>query len=305
MATIREYFDTDFSYALRVHGIMPQNGFEIELAVMYDFSGYHAFCAAYFSDPECKMDTYIEFLKILQHGRTKINFDGKVTLPSTRMFPGELQIENVPGALKISARFHADPNWVSIQEITTSTPARVFIYAEADLSNGEILELKSQGLSMGHDVQFRSTRHVKERVKGETPLAFISYDSRDREIAKKVATRLITMQCPVWYDEFSLKVGDDLRESIERGLKECRKCVLVLSKNFFSNNGWTKREFNSVFTREILEEQKLILPIWLEVSKQEVYDYSPSLLNVKGADWSALGVEEVCRQLMLSMMQES
>lgn len=35
------------------------------------------------------------------------------------------------------------------------------------------------------------------------------------------------------YHEFSLKVGDKLRESIEKGLKDCRKCILVLSPNFF------------------------------------------------------------------------
>jgi TIR domain len=58
--------------------------------------------------------------------------------------------------------------------------------------------------------------------------------------------------CPVWYDEFALKIGDNLRDSIERGLKECRKCVLVLSPNFLTNGGWTKKEFDSIFTREIL-----------------------------------------------------
>jgi hypothetical protein len=103
--------------------------------------------------------------------------------------------------------------------------------------------------------------------------------------------------CPVWYDEFSLKIGDSLRDSIEKGLKECKKCILVLSPNFLSNKGWTKKEFDSIFTREILEEQKLVLPVWFNVSKKDVYEYSPSLLNVKGADWNSLGEEEVCRQI--------
>ncbi|MCY7348963.1 MAG: toll/interleukin-1 receptor domain-containing protein, partial [Pyrinomonadaceae bacterium] len=99
-------------------------------------------------------------------------------------------------------------------------------------------------------------------------------------VARKIAINLEKMLCPVWYDEFSMKVGDNLRESIEKGLKECKKCILVLSPNFLLNNGWTKKEFDSIFTREILEEQKLVLQIWYQVTKQMVYEYSPSLLNV-------------------------
>ena len=102
--------------------------------------------------------------------------------------------------------------------------------------------------------------YAKRRSLYEKPLAFVSYDSRDREVAQKIAAGLQRMMCPVWYDQYSLKVGDNLRDSIERGLKECRKCVLVLSANFLSNKGWTKREFDSVFTREILEEKHLVLP---------------------------------------------
>ena len=111
------------------------------------------------------------------------------------------------------------------------------------------------------------------------------------------------MLCPVWYDEFSLKVGDNLRESIEKGLKECKKCILILSQNFIANNGWTKKEFDSIFTREIVEEKKLVLPVWYKVTKECVYDYSPSLLNVKGADWEMLGEDEVCRQLHRVIME--
>jgi len=36
-------------------------------------------------------------------------------------------------------------------------------------------------------------------------------------------------------------------------------------------------EFNSIFTREILERRNVILPIWHGVSQKDVYDYSPSL----------------------------
>jgi len=35
-----------------------------------------------------------------------------------------------------------------------------------------------------------------------------------------------------------------------------------------------QKEFDSIFTREILEKRKLVLPVWYNVSQQEVFDYS-------------------------------
>ena len=117
----------------------------------------------------------------------------------------------------------------------------------------------------------RDHQYMEERNKFEKPLGFVCHDSRDKEeIAKPLAVALLGMRCPVWYDEFSLKVGDSLRASVEKGLKECKRCVLIITKNFLSNEGWTKREFDSIFTRELIERSNVILPVWHEVSPEDV-----------------------------------
>ena len=153
--------------------------------------------------------------------------------------------------------------------------------------------VKQEATSHGHDLQMRTPRHAIARSKFENPLAFISYDSRDKNMVdRKIAINLQRMICPVWYDEFSLKVGDHLRNCIEKGLKKCRKCILILSPNFLSNNGWTKKEFDSIFTRELLEEKHLVLPVWFNVTKEQIYEYSPSLLNVKALIWTSESEEE-------------
>jgi hypothetical protein len=114
---------------------------------------------------------------------------------------------------------------------------------------------------------------------------------------RELAYEMVRLMCPVWYDEYSLKVGDSLRTNIENGLKEARKCIIVLSPNFMSNGGWGKAEFDSIFTREILEKQNVILPIWHNVTVQQVYDYSPRMAD-KVALPSSLGVPELARRLM-------
>lgn len=131
----------------------------------------------------------------------------------------------------------------------------------------------------------------------EKPLAFILHDSRDKEeIAMPLALKLSGLGIPVWFDEFSLKLGDSLRESIEKGIKETAFCILILTKNFLTNEGWTKTEFNSVFTKEIVQKNKVMLPIWHNVSKEEVYEYSPSLANRLAAKWSE-GVGSVAQKI--------
>ena len=86
-------------------------------------------------------------------------------------------------------------------------------------------------------------------------------------------------------------------ESIEKGLKECSKCILVLTPNFLGNKGWTRREYDSIFTRELVEKQKVILPVWNEISPEDVYQYSPILADRVAVQWS-LGKEEVARKLL-------
>lgn len=297
MATIRQYFETDFDYCLRVKIKYAFDGDSYEGAVMYDANAKSAFVAFFFPGAPITREGFLAFLKSLDYGKTGLNLDGGIVLPSVKQFPGQLHIENANPFI-VRYKMFGDSSWRDIFAINTSR--RVFIYSESNISEKDVDWLQEEANALGHDLQFRSDAYVRGRSQFEIPQAFISHDSRDKEsIARPIALNLQRKLCPVWYDEFSLKLGDNLRQSIEKGLKECRKCVLILSKNFFANGGWGKKEFESIFTREILEETPVVLPVWCGVTKREVYEYSPSLLNVKGVDW-ALGEKEVCRQIYLA-----
>lgn len=302
MATIREYFDADFNYAVRVHVSIPLSGSSsIEASILCDFSGYKSFLALYIPGEGVTLDYFLRVLKKLEYGRTQLMFEGRITLPAARFFHGEMQVKN-ENPFTVLVRFFDDSAWISISSLEASR--RIFIYAETQLTENEMLQLKTEGKNLGHEVQFRSKRHAGKRVVLERPLAFISHDSRDKqEVARKIAIHLQRLMCPVWYDEFSLSVGNNLRESIEKGLKECHRCILILSPNFIANKGWTKKEFESIFTREILEQSQLVLPVWYGVNSRDVYEYSPALLNIKGLDWNQLGENETCRLLCRAITQ--
>lgn len=295
MATIYEYFENDLNYAVKLLVSFPDMAEDIEVCLLYDFSAFISYLVLYVPNKDRSYNFFDDVIKKIKFGASQVSFLGKVKLPSVRFFPGELQVINSP-EFDIMAKFHGDVDWISMKEIRSST--RVLIYSEAELSAEDIEKLKIVGQENELNVSFRPPEHAKIRSRNEEPLAFISHDSRDKEnVAKPIAIGLQKLLCPVWYDEFSLKVGDNLRTSIEAGLKKTNKCVLILSKSFLSNDGWTKKEFDSVITREILESESVILPVWCDVTTKEVYDYSMSLANIKGIDFNKFGTEETIKQL--------
>lgn len=302
MATLREYFDSDFDYTLRVQFKLPTYGEAVIGTLLLDFSSLNAFVTCYVPGEHHKPDFFLGLLPHLAAAK-QVHFDERMQLPAARYFVGQLRVANSERA-EIEARLSGDPDWAQLSDLQGSR--RVYIYSPSRLDDHELGSLKIAGKQHQKDVVFRSVSYSEERSKGEKPLAFICHDSRDKDaVARKIALGLQRLLCPVWYDEFSLQVGDNLRETIERGLKICQKCILVLSPNFVTNTGWTKKEFDSVFTREILERKRLLLPVWFNVSQQLVFEYSPSLLNVKGLDWTGLGDDEVCRQLFNVIVKAS
>lgn len=107
---------------------------------------------------------------------------------------------------------------------------------------------------------------------------FISHATEDKEsVVRPLAEALISQGLQVWYDEFELKIGDSLRRKIDYGLANSRVGLVVLSQKFISK-GWTNYELDGIVTRAVSGEQ-ILLPIWHNISKQEVVDYSPSLAD--------------------------
>ena len=126
MATIREYFDSDFNSAARLHvRLLGTDELGVEAVILYDFSAYAAFLACYLPGPDHNLPFFEGLIKGLEYGNTSVRFDGRITLPSARAFPGQPRIERGEG-LKTGVKFFGDPEWVSTERIQMTR--RVFIY---------------------------------------------------------------------------------------------------------------------------------------------------------------------------------
>lgn len=99
----------------------------------------------------------------------------------------------------------------------------------------------------------------------------------------------------VWYDEYSLNVGDSLSASIDHGLSISNYGIVILSKKFFEK-GWTKQELGALITKQANSNKRIILPIWHNISREEIQIHSPILADTVAAK-STEGIENIATRL--------
>lgn len=125
---------------------------------------------------------------------------------------------------------------------------------------------------------------------------FISHASEDKDdVVRPLAHALRENGLKVWYDEFELKIGDSLRRKIDIGLARSRFGIVVLSNDFIKK-GWTNYELDGIITKANTGEQ-VVLPIWHNITKQEVIDFSPSLADKLARNTSSYTVEEIASEI--------
>lgn len=100
----------------------------------------------------------------------------------------------------------------------------------------------------------------------------------------------------VWYDKFSLKLGDSIRRSLDEGLRQSRFGVVVLSKAFF-NKRWPQYELDGLTEKEMRGRDKVILPVWHDVGHADVFRFSPPLANRQAVS-SDKGIHRVVQAIL-------
>ncbi|OBU38323.1 DUF1883 domain-containing protein [Photobacterium phosphoreum] len=130
----------------------------------------------------------------------------------------------------------------------------------------------------------------------ETHDVFISHASEDKEdFVRHLADALKKHGLDVWYDEMTLRIGDSLRQKIDKGLTNSRVGLVILSPSFIKK-GWTNYELDGIVTRSISGEQ-ILLPIWHNITKQEVVNFSPSLADKVARSTATHTINEIATEI--------
>ncbi len=127
--------------------------------------------------------------------------------------------------------------------------------------------------------------------------AFVSHAWEDKEtFVRPLVEALGRLGVSLWYDEVSLKLGDSLSGSIDRGIAKSRNGIVVVSPAFLQKK-WPEAELHALMTRRIEDKLKL-LPIWHNVGRAEVAAFSPLLADLVALQTAGRTAQDVALALL-------
>ena len=133
---------------------------------------------------------------------------------------------------------------------------------------------------------------------------FISHASEDKkDFVDPLVDALQEAGIRVWYDTLEMQWGKSLREQIDNGIKRSKFAILVLSKNFFAKR-WPQRELDGILAKQDITGASP-LPIWYNISFEEVYEFSPTLSGVFSLSTDRNSIDDICEALKLQLEKEA
>ena len=152
-------------------------------------------------------------------------------------------------------------------------------------------------LSLSKNYAITSVPEKSEITEDEYDV-FVSHAWEDKEsFVDEFVEELQKQGLKVWYDTERLKLGDKMRQKIDNGLKKSRFGIVILSPNYIDENKyWTKAELDGLFQKETYND-KVIIPIWHNLTKKQVLDFSPIIADRKAATTALQTAAEIAKEI--------
>lgn len=131
---------------------------------------------------------------------------------------------------------------------------------------------------------------------------FLSHASEDKDdVARPLAMLLQERGLRVWYDEFELRIGDNLVAKLNAGINASRFGILVLSDAFFAKR-WTKYELD-MLEHLAVTENRILFPIWHNITARTIRELRPSLANIFGLSTENYTVEQIATEIYNAIVE--
>ena len=177
----------------------------------------------------------------------------------------------------------------------SSSSSRPAVVSESTVSHQRKTVMKENSTSIGGEPSsLEPTRQKKWDL-------FVCHASEDKkDFVTPLAIALQQKGIDVWYDEFSIKWGDSIRRSIEKGLQSCKFGIVVFSHSFFRKE-WPQNELDALYQRMAAGEAR-ILPIWHGIDETDLRAYSPLLSGIL-AKKSDYGIEALSTEIEARLLE--
>lgn len=147
--------------------------------------------------------------------------------------------------------------------------------------------------------------HVYEASSEEYDV-FVSHAWEDKEsFVDEFVAELEKLDIKVWYDKQRIKWGDSMRARIDDGLKKSKFGIAVISPDYIADGKyWTKAELDGLFQLESVNG-KMLLPIWHNITKQQVMNYSPIIASKLAMTTASMTAEEIASEMKSLLSDET
>lgn len=140
----------------------------------------------------------------------------------------------------------------------------------------------------------KRSQQQKSRIEYDV---FLSHSSLDKEdYVSEISEKLSEKGFKVFEDVKVFKIGHSQIDMMNEGILNSKFVVVFLSKNFIKS-GWSDYEFKGFLNREIKEERVIILPIWHEVTYEEVKQYNPVLVDKFALSTDKFNIDEIVENI--------
>ncbi|MCR5636146.1 MAG: toll/interleukin-1 receptor domain-containing protein [Clostridiales bacterium] len=145
--------------------------------------------------------------------------------------------------------------------------------------------------ALADDEEFWETSELMEKTNMYD--VFISHASKDKlDYVDKLKESLDKLGVKVFYDKDTIEWGDNWKNNIMEGVQKAEFAIIVISENFFGRE-WTELELDEFLHRQNTTGQKIILPIFYNITDKQLKDKYPEVADIQGLKSSEHSCDEI------------
>ena len=92
---------------------------------------------------------------------------------------------------------------------------------------------------------------------------FLSYNQADKQVARTLGQNLLMRGVDIWFDEWTIRVGESLSHRIQDGILSSDYFIILLSSNSVASS-WVQQELVAAISLRIASKANFILPVVLD-----------------------------------------
>lgn len=171
--------------------------------------------------------------------------------------------------------------------------------AQKTIQQGYARRISELSIQLHHQTTVALQQRIPAEIGSEEYDVSISHAWEDKEaFVDEFVAELSALDINVWYDKQQIAWGDSMRAKIDKGLAKSKFGVAVISPNYIADGKyWTKAELDGLFQLESVNG-KMLLPIWHNITKKEVMEYSPIVAGRLAMTTTSMTPKEIADELV-------